>query len=77
MFRAFEVRNGPKSTLLTKINRDVPSGIDWRHGAVDYVAAQFARDGRAAIERYCLSKPFRVAKPRRSNGPHGNGSLLL
>ena len=53
----------PADGLLAEINAEVPPGVDWRAGALRYVAAEFAKHGEAAMTRYLLSKPFGPVAP--------------
>jgi SAM-dependent methyltransferase len=63
----------PAAELLAEINAEVPPGVDWRAGALRYVAAEFAKHGREAMTRYLLSKPF---APVASGGPSGGAALV-
>ncbi len=45
-------------TLLVDINRDLPSGVDWKAGARRYLADLFVKHDRASIELYSFIKPF-------------------
>ena len=47
--------------------------MDWRAGALRYVAAEFAKHGREAMTRYLLSKPFAPVPP---DGPGGGAALV-
>lgn len=47
-----------RSELLELINKDIPKGVDWKRGAERYVANSFEKTGRAAIEKYSLTKPL-------------------
>lgn len=60
------------AALLAEINAEVPPGVDWRAGALRYVAAEFAKHGREAMTRYLLSKPFAPVAP---GGPGGGPAL--
>ena len=44
--------------LLARINAELPSGIDWRAGALSYVRAIFEKRTRAFYERYSCTKPL-------------------
>jgi len=59
--------------LLAEINAEVPPGVDWRGGALRYVAAEFAKHGQEAMTRYLLSKPLSPVAP---DGPGGGATLV-
>lgn len=43
---------------MRRINLDLPEGIDWRRGALDYVSAEREKWGTETYDRYLLSKPL-------------------
>lgn len=47
-----------REDLLEAINRDLPTHMDWKAGAENYLQQVFARDGRENVEPYLLNKPF-------------------
>ena len=49
-----------KADLLAEMNRDIPTGVDWKAGARAYVANCFEKYGRGPIERYSMHKPFNM-----------------
>lgn len=56
--------DGLRTALVRRINRELPEGVDWRAGAIDYVAAERAKWGADVYDRYLLAKPFaRVPGP--------------
>ena len=59
-----------KADLLAEMNRDIPVGVDWKAGALAYVANCFEKCGREPYERYSMNKPFNMmnegADPRAS-----------
>ena len=57
------------SELLAEINAEVPAGVDWRAGALRYVAAEFEKHGTEAVTRYLLSKPFAPVAPGTGSSP--------
>lgn len=61
------------SELLAEINAEVPPGVDWRAGALRYVAAEFRKHGSEAMSRYLLSKPLAPVPP---GGPGGGPALV-
>lgn len=63
----------PHGELLAEINAEVPTGVDWRGGALRYVAATFAKHGQEAMTRFLLSKPL---APVPSGGPDGGQGLV-
>lgn len=46
-----------RARLLDEINAGLPPGIDWKQGAIDYVASAM-QDGQGQIQQYHLVKPF-------------------
>ncbi len=50
-------REDSEKELLEEINRDVPPGIDWKKGAVEYLR-NLTNDKGRGTERYHLIKPF-------------------
>ena len=63
----------PAAELLAEINAEVPTGVDWRAGALRYVSAEFAKHGTEAMTRYLLSKPLAPVAP---GGPGGGMALV-
>ncbi|WP_343896165.1 class I SAM-dependent methyltransferase, partial [Craurococcus roseus] len=59
--------------LLAEINAEVPPGVDWRGGALRYVAAEFRKHGAEAMARYLLAKPLAPVPP----GGLGGGPALV
>ena len=55
--------NVKKQDLLNDINRDIPSGVNWRAGAQSYVERCFKAESRGAVEIYSLIKPFAYVLP--------------
>ncbi|MBV8459093.1 MAG: hypothetical protein JO122_21065, partial [Acetobacteraceae bacterium] len=47
-----------RDSLLKEINADLPPGLDWRAGALNYVSAEIAKHGREAYTRFLLGKPL-------------------
>lgn len=43
---------------LAEMNADIPPGVAWTAGAMDYVAAEFRKHRREAYTHYLLTKPF-------------------
>lgn len=63
-----------RAALLKEINADIPKGLDWTAGALNYVAAEIAKHGREAYTRYLLSKP--LAPVPTSNKKTGGAPLI-
>ena len=59
--------------LLAEINAEVPPGVDWRAGALRYVANTFEKQGKEAVTRYLLAKPLAPVAP---GGPGGGPALV-
>ena len=51
-------RGTERERLLAEINAELPSGVDWRAGALSYVSAEMAKHGREPYTRYLLRKPL-------------------
>jgi SAM-dependent methyltransferase len=44
--------------FLTTLNQTLPQGVDWKQGALDYIAHRFQEDEGELIRRFHLTKPF-------------------
>ena len=62
----------PEQDLLAEINRDLPSGVDWKEGARRYVRELVARGG-PAFRQWHLTKPF-LGEPLAGAPLHGDDS---
>jgi SAM-dependent methyltransferase len=49
--------------LLAEINAEIPPGVDWTAGALNYVQAEIEKHGREAYQHYLLTKPFAPVGP--------------
>lgn len=67
----------PRAALLKDINADIPKDIDWTAGALNYVAAEIAKHGKAAYTRYLLSKPLAPVPPADSSSKKTGGATLI
>jgi SAM-dependent methyltransferase len=47
-----------ESTFLEDLNRHLPPGIDWKQGALDYIAQKLAEEQGEIQRRFHLTKPF-------------------
>jgi SAM-dependent methyltransferase len=47
-----------EATFLTTLNQQLPPGIDWKQGALDYIAHRFQEDESELTRRFVLTKPF-------------------
>ena len=63
--------------LLDEINRDLPFGLDWKRGALKYVAAEIAKHGREFYTKYLLSKPFSPVTGCAPGQPRSGGVALV
>lgn len=53
--------------LLTRMNRGIPKGVDWKKGARTYVTNCFDKDGRQSVESYSMKKPLRTVDEHNQN----------
>jgi len=51
-----------KADILDEINRDLPD-LDWKRGAVDYIAGFFAMYSEQQITDFILTKPLSAITP--------------
>ncbi len=61
-----------EAEFLAEINQDLPSGVDWKEGAREYLAETFRRKPPAEVERYLYSGPIALHA-----GFHVEDSLLV
>jgi SAM-dependent methyltransferase len=47
-----------ETKLLQELNRNLPPGVDWQQGALDYIAARLQESEAALNRRFHLMKPF-------------------
>jgi SAM-dependent methyltransferase len=47
-----------ETAFLEWLNRNLPPGVDWKQGALDYIAARLAEEQGEITRRFCLTKPF-------------------
>jgi SAM-dependent methyltransferase len=47
-----------ETAFLEWLNRNLPQGVDWKQGALDYIAARLAEEQGDITRRFCLTKPF-------------------
>jgi SAM-dependent methyltransferase len=47
-----------ETQLLQELNRNLPPGVDWQQGALDYMAARLRESDADLNRRYHLMKPF-------------------
>ncbi len=47
-----------EAAFLTALNQKLPQGVDWKQGALDYIAQRFQEDEGELIRRFHLTKPF-------------------
>jgi SAM-dependent methyltransferase len=57
-----------ETAFLTALNQKLPQGIDWKQGALDYIACRFQEEEGELTRRFHLAKPF---------APAGGGDLPL
>ncbi len=54
----------PQETeFLETLNQHLPKGVDWKQGALDYIANVFAKDNGEVAKRFHLIKPFHSVYP--------------
>ncbi len=66
-----------KAALLQEVNADIPKDLDWRAGALNYVAAEIARRGKDWYTRYLLSKPLAPIPGGGSDATKTGGAALI
>jgi SAM-dependent methyltransferase len=49
--------------FLETLNRNLPQGVDWKQGALDYLANLFGKDSGDGNRRFHLIKPFHSVYP--------------
>src|SRR5688572_3224693 len=47
-----------RDEFLLKVNAEIPPGVDWKAGAVRYVAHFIEAWGREAVRTYAMTKPM-------------------
>ncbi|MBE9030894.1 class I SAM-dependent methyltransferase [filamentous cyanobacterium LEGE 11480] len=52
-----------EAKLLSELNAGLPQDVDWKQGALDYVANILAQENGAAQRRFHLIKPFHSVYP--------------
>lgn len=66
-----------RKNLLGRINAEIPQGLNWRQGALDYVSAEMAKHSPEFITQYLLSKPFAPVPPPKPEAPRSGGPALV
>jgi len=61
-----------EAEFLDQINKDLPSGVDWKEGAREYLAETFRQHPREEVERYLYSGPIAL-----HSGFHVEDSLAV
>jgi SAM-dependent methyltransferase len=47
-----------EQAFLTWLNGNLPQGVDWQQGALDYIAARLSEENGEVTRRFHLTKPF-------------------
>ncbi|NJN48513.1 MAG: hypothetical protein HC805_00190 [Alkalinema sp. RL_2_19] len=47
-----------EAQLLVELNHRLPQGVDWKQGALDYIANVLAQENGPLQRRFHLTKPF-------------------